>query len=46
MTKEQDAADAAVAPALVFWSRLIQAAAAVVITLSLTLLLEIGRAHV
>ena len=30
MKREQDAADAAVAPALVFWSRLIQAAAAVV----------------
>ena len=39
MTKEQDATAAAVAPALLFWSRLIQAAAAVVITLSLTLLL-------
>ena len=39
MTKEQDSANAAVAPALVFWSRLIQAAAAVVIVLSLTLLL-------
>ena len=39
MKREQDAADAAVAPALLFWSRLIQAAAAVVIILSLTLLL-------
>ena len=39
MTTEQSAADAAVSPALLFWSRLIQAGAAVVITLSLTLLL-------
>ncbi len=39
MKREQDAADAAVAPALLVWSRLIQAAAAVVIILSLTLLL-------
>ena len=39
MKREQDAADAAVAPALLVWSRLIQAAAAVVIVLSLTLLL-------
>ena len=39
MKREQDAADAAAAPALLFWSRLIQAAAAVVIILSLTLLL-------
>ncbi len=39
MKSEQDAADAAVSPALLFWSRLIQAAAAVVIILSLTLLL-------
>lgn len=39
MKREQDAADVAVAPALLFWSRLIQAAAAVVIILSLTLLL-------
>jgi hypothetical protein len=39
MKSKQDAADAAVAPALAFWSRLIQAAAAVVIVLSLTLLL-------
>ena len=39
MKREQDAADAAAAPALLFWSRLIQAAAAVVIVLSLTLLL-------
>jgi hypothetical protein len=39
MKSKQDAADAAVAPALVFWSRLIQAAAAVFIVLNLTLLL-------
>ena len=35
----QDPADVTAAPALLFWSRLIQAAAAVVIVLSLTLLL-------
>jgi hypothetical protein len=39
MRNEQDSADAVAAPALLFWSRLIQAAAAVVIVLSLTLLL-------
>ncbi len=39
MTGEQDSADVAATPALLVWSRLIQAAAAVVIILSLTLLL-------
>lgn len=39
MTQEKDSADPDVTPALVFWSRLIQAAAAVVIFLNLTLLL-------
>jgi hypothetical protein len=39
MKMAQDPADAAAAPALLFWSRLIQGAAAVVIVLSLTLLL-------
>ena len=40
MTREQDCADAAATPALLLWSRLVQAAAAVVIVLSLTLLLS------
>ena len=39
MKREQDAADAAVSPALLFWSRRIQAAAAFVIVLGVTLLL-------
>ena len=39
MKMSQDPADATAAPALLFWSRLIQGAAAVVIVLSLTLLL-------
>jgi hypothetical protein len=39
MKRGQDAADAAFTPALLFWSRLIQAAAAVVIVLSVTVLL-------
>lgn len=40
MTREQDSANAAVNPALLLWSRLVQGAAAVVIVLSLTLLLS------
>ena len=39
MKRSQDPANATAAPALLFWSRLIQGAAAVVIVLSLTLLL-------
>ncbi|MBU3739232.1 MAG: hypothetical protein FGM55_09810 [Rhodoferax sp.] len=38
----QDPADASATPALLFWSRLIQGAAAVIIVLSLTLLLAPG----